>query len=101
MKTIITIVLTMLAGLTLSSCDESQATKNSTPPGPDPVTVLEKKVEAEQQLRKRAEVKASDETTSKNNWQLASFALGLLVMLAFFTGTSIGTRGRKHAEVKC
>jgi hypothetical protein len=99
MKTIITIVLMLLTGSMLTSCDRSNATETSTPPGRDPITVLEEKVEVERQLRAEAEALASDETTSKNNWQLASFGLGLFAVLAFFTGTSIGTRGRYHADL--
>ncbi|MGJ8644705.1 MAG: hypothetical protein ACSHX9_14960 [Luteolibacter sp.] len=97
MKTIITTVLTMLAGLTLISCDESHATKTSTPP--DPVTVLEEKVEMERQLRVEAEVRADEETSVTDLWRLASMGLATLTLVAFFGGTAIGSRGRHHAAV--
>ncbi|MGJ8644157.1 MAG: hypothetical protein ACSHX9_12175 [Luteolibacter sp.] len=99
MKTIITTVLTMLAGLTLISCDESHATKTSTPPDSDPVTVLEEKVEMERQLRVEAEVRADEETSATDLWRLASMGLATLTLVAFFGGTAIGSRGRHHAAV--
>ncbi len=78
MKTMITtIVLMLLAGSMLTSCDRSNANEAITPPGPDRVTVLEKQVEAERKLRKEAEVRAAGEASDTEMWQLA--ALGLLL----------------------
>ncbi len=101
MKTIITIVLILLAGFTLTSCDETNATESfAPPPGPDPVAVLEEKIVAERQLREKAEALAAEQAASKDNWQLASLGLGLFAVVAFFGGTSIGTRGRHHASTR-
>ena len=105
MKTIITIVLILLAGFTLTSCDDDSHTTTATesfapPPGPDPVAVLEEKIEAERQLREKAEALAAEQAASKDNWQLASLGLGLFAVVAFFGGTSIGTRGRHHASTR-
>lgn len=99
MKSIITMGLTLLVGFTLTSCDESNAKASFVaPPGPDPVTVLEEKMETERQLREKAEALAAEQVTSKNNWQLAALGLCLFAVVAFFGGTSIGTRGRNHAN---
>ena len=101
MKTIITIVLILLAGFTLTSCDETNSTEFfAPPPGPDPVAVLEEKIEAERQLREKAEALASEQAASKDNWQLASLGLGLFAVVALFGGTSIGTRGRHPASTR-
>lgn len=98
MKTkIITIVLILLAGSMLTSCDRSNANENLKPPAPNPIKVLEEKVESERQLRQEAESLAAEEAASKGNWQLAALGLCLLAVIAFFGGTSIGTRGRYHA----
>ena len=94
--------LILLAGFTLPGCDNnSHATQSSVPPpGPDPVAVLEEKIEAERQLREKAEALAAEQAASKDNWQLASLGLGLFAVVAFFGGTSIGTRGRHHASTR-
>ena len=97
MKTkIITITLILLAGSMLTSCDTSKASESSTPLGPDPVKVLEKQVQSEQQLRKAAEGRAEEASAVRDLWQLATLGLGLLTVVAFFGGTAIGSRGRHH-----
>ena len=125
MKTIITIVLVLLTGSMLTSCDKSKAgspqTSASQPPQPpprisDPVAVLEDQVESERQLRKEAEAKAGNaeakaeakveeaeakvekSAINKGNWQLIALGLSVLVILGFFGGTAIGSRGRNHAN---
>ena len=101
---VITIVLILLAGTMLTSCDESKATKTTeapetfTPPGPDPVKVLEKQVVSERELREAAEGRAEEASSAKDRWQLSTLGLGLLTVVAFFGGTAIGSRGRHHAS---
>lgn len=111
MKTIITIVLVLLVGSMLTSCDESTASVPPPPPPPNPVTVLEDQVESERQLRLEAEAKVDkaeakvgkveekveEAIIGKGNWQLVALGLSVLVVLGFFGGTAIGSRGRAHA----
>ena len=122
MKTIITIALVLLTGFMLTSCDKSKAgSRRTQPPQPqqrisDPVAVLEDQVESERQLRKEAEAKAGNaeakaeakveeaeakvekSAINKGNWQLIALGLSVLVILGFFGGTAIGSRGRNHAN---
>jgi len=105
MKIIITITVILLAGSMLTGCDQSTASVPFTPPGPDPVTVLEEQIEAERQLREEAQAKAEkaearveEAATGKGNWQLAALGLSVLAVLGFFGGTAIGSRGRYHAS---
>lgn len=98
MKTKIVIVLILLAGSLLTSCEQSTATVPFTPPGPNPVTVLKEQVESERELREQAELKTEEEATNKENWQLAALGLAVVTVIAFFGGTAIGSRGRHHAS---
>lgn len=98
MKTIACAVILILV-TTTTSCDESHATQSHVPPGPDPVKVLEEKVETERQLRQEAEALAAEQAAGRGNWQLASLGLCLFAVAAFIGGTAIGTRGRYHASV--
>ena len=108
MKTKIAIVLILLAGSLLTSCDQSTGTTSSPPPppprGPDPAAVLKQQVESERELRREAEVKAEKAETKveeaavgKGHWQLAALGLSVLAVIGFIGGTSIGSRGRHHA----
>jgi len=103
MKTIITIVFVLLAGLMLTSCDESTggAPPPPAPPGPNPVTVLEVQVESERQARQEAEAKAEkaeakveEATVGKGRWQLAALGLAVITVIAFVGGTAIGSSSR-------
>ncbi len=99
MKIKIAIVLILLAGSVLTSCEQSTATVPFIlPPGPDPVTVLEEQVESERQLRKDAEAKIDEEETIRGHWQLATLGLAVVTVISFFGGTAIGSRGRHHAS---
>lgn len=99
MKTTITVIIVLLLGAMLTSCDELHASVPVTPPGPDPVKVLEERVESERQLREEAEAKVEQESIVRGHWQLAALGLSILGILGFFGGTAIGSRGRGHASI--
>ena len=98
MKTI-TCAVILILGATTSSCEKSFASQPKTPPGPDPMEVLEKQVTAERQLRTEAEGRVEKEAAARDLWQLASLGLATLTIIAFIGGTAIGSRGRHHATV--
>ena len=98
MKTIACAVILILVTAT-TSCEKSNASQPKTPPGPDPMEVLEKQVAAERQLRAKAENRVEKEAAARDRWQLAALGLGAVTVFAFFGGTAIGTRGRNHASV--
>ena len=97
MKTILSFIILALVLIT-TSCDKPGPIESSTPSGPDPLTLLEEKMETERQLREEAEAKVEEEITNKSHWQLAAIGLSGLAMIAFFGGTAIGSRGRHHAS---
>jgi phage tail tape-measure protein len=97
MKFITTIMLTLLAGLLLSSCDKIPGTQ-APPSAVDPVTVLEDQVASERELREKAEAKAEEEAGSRGAWQLAALGLSVITVVAFVGGTAIGSRGKRHAD---
>lgn len=77
MKSITTIMLTLLAASLLSSCDKFIGKQN--PPNVDPVTMLEDQVAAERQLRAKAEQVAN----SRGAWQLTAPGLAVITVVAF------------------
>jgi hypothetical protein len=97
MKSITTIMLTLLAASLLSSCDKFIG-KQEPPSAVDPVTMLEDQVASERQLRAKAEAKAEQEANSRGAWQMASLGLAVITVVAFVGGTAIGSRGKRHAD---
>jgi len=97
MNSITTIMLTLLAGLLLSSCDKFPA-RQAPSSAVDPMTVLEDQVASERELRTKAEAKAEEEANSRGTWQLAALGLAIITVVAFIGGTAIGSRGRRHAD---
>lgn len=98
MKTIACAVILILVTAT-TSCEKSFASQPKSPPGPDPMAVLEKQVAAERQLRTEAEGRVKKEAATRDLWQLATLGLGVVTMFAFIGGTAIGSRGRHHAAI--
>jgi hypothetical protein len=96
MKSITTIMLTLLAASLLSSCDKFIGKQN--PPNVDAVTVLEDQVATERQLRAKAEADAEEIASSRGAWQLAALGLAIITVIAFIGGTAIGSRGKRHAD---
>lgn len=95
-KTIYIILLLLFSAITLSSCSLS-ANEPVGPPVPDPFQVLEERIESERKLRVDAELKADDETKLRERWELAAVGLGILTILGFIAGTSLGSKGNRHA----
>ena len=93
----ITIIATLLAAL-LTSCEKPNTSQASKPEPPDPVEVLQNQVAAERQLRQDAVALAEEEAASKELWQLLALSLAVITLFAFFGGTAIGSRGKRHAD---
>ncbi len=96
------LVLIMLPALMLSSCKRGHegpvaGGAEVQPAKPDPVKVLETKVAEERERREVAEVKVIEETQRRQKLQLLTTCLGLLVVVVFVIGTSIGSRGSRNA----
>ncbi|QQL43737.1 hypothetical protein [Sulfuriroseicoccus oceanibius] len=51
----------------------------------------------EQELRVEAENRVEEQSSIRQHWELAAFGLGVVAVIGFFAGTSIGSRGRRHA----
>lgn len=99
MKMIPTILLVLLAGTMLTGCDEEVVVSNPEPSTQiDPVAVLEDQVTSERELREKAETRAEEEANRKGTWQLTALGLAVITVTAFFGGTAIGSRGRRHAD---
>lgn len=98
MKTIACAVILILVTAT-TSCEKSFASQPKSPPGPDPMAVLEKQVAAERQLRTEAEGRVEKEAAARDLWQMAALGLATLTLIAFFGGTALGSRGRHHAAI--
>ena len=65
---------------------------------PDPIAVMEDRIEAERGLRLEAEARADEEAGSRERWELAAICLAIFAIVGFVSGTAIGSRGRKYAE---
>src|SRR6056297_3315328 len=99
-KSILTALLLGLLAVGTSSCSviaEDPAEGPPTPPAPDPVKVLEDRIETERELRVEAQDEAAEETIQRERWQLATIVLSGLVLVGFLVGTSIGSQGKRHA----
>lgn len=97
----ITIIVTLLAALLLSSCGRSSGSGGSEsqkPEPPDPVEVLKQQVVAERELRQDAVATAEQEAARKELWQLLALCLAVFTLVAFFGGTAIGSKGKRHAD---
>jgi len=100
-----TILLILLLGLITVSSTSCSLLAQETPvvpepaPQPDPVKILEERVQTERELRIEAQDAASDEALLRERWQLAAIALCLLALFSFLAGTTIGSRGKRHAAV--
>lgn len=102
MKIILITLAFALLSVTSTSCslkaEEPPATVE-TPQKPDPVKILEERIQTERELRLEAQQEASDEALLRERWQLASIALCLIALVAFLGGTTIGSRGKRHAAI--
>jgi len=99
MKTTLTILLFVLLSIGTTSCNLNATEDPVQPPAPDPVKVLEDQVESERQHRLDAELQAEEEARLRERWELAAIGLGILAIIGFFAGTTIGSRGKRHAAV--
>ncbi|CAN5151412.1 hypothetical protein BH23VER1_BH23VER1_32600 [soil metagenome] len=108
-RTIIYSTLLMLLA-TLSSCNNaaSEAASGDSSTGgesqeangkkaPNPVEVLEGQVAAERQLRAEVEERVAGEVETRERWEFAAIGLAFLAVIGFIAGTSIGSRGSRHA----
>lgn len=100
-KTVILILLFVFVAIGTTSCNvnaDDLAEPPQPPAKPDPVKVLEDRIETERQLRVEAQETAEGETLLRERWQLAAFGLGILALVGFLVGTSVGARGKRHAS---
>ncbi len=100
-KLILSIVLLgfVAAGTTSCKLDADDLPPASATALPDPVKVLEGRLEGERELREEARDQAARETVLRERWQLAALGLGVLAVATFLVGTSIGSRGKRHAAL--
>ena len=96
MKTMLCTIALLLAATTLSSCGDTTAQETPQPP-PNPIEILEDRIESERELRLEAEAKADEEAGSRGRWELATIALAILAVAGFVGGTAIGSKGKQHA----
>ena len=99
-KLILSIVLLGLVAVSTTSCNlmADNLPEVITVAPPDPVKLLEDRLEAERKLREEAEEQAAGEVLLRERWQLAVIALSVLTLVGFLAGTSIGSRGKHHAS---
>tara|TARA_R110002096_G_scaffold288290_1_gene481991 strand:+ start:1126 stop:1437 length:312 start_codon:yes stop_codon:yes gene_type:complete len=100
-KTILLILLLGLITVSSTSCslNAEEQPAAELPAKPDPVKILEERIQTERELRIEAQIDASDEALLRERWQLAAIALCLLTLVGFLAGTTIGSRGKRHAAV--
>ena len=100
-KLILSIILLGLVAVSTTSCnlnaDDLPGMVMVSPP--DPVKVLEDRLEAERELREEAQAQADSEALLRERWQLAAIGLGVVALVGFLAGTSIGSRGKRHAAI--
>jgi hypothetical protein len=98
-KTTICTILILFAATALSSCGDVTAESEPPPPPapPNPIEILEDRIESERELRIEAEARVEEEAGSRGRWELAAIALGILGIAGFVGGTAIGSKGKRHA----
>ena len=98
-KLILSLVLLGLVAVSTTSCNlmADNLPEVMTVAPPDPVKLLEDRLEAERELREEAEEQAAGEVLLRERWQLAVIALSVLTLVGFLAGTSIGSRSKHYA----
>ena len=100
-RTLLLILLLGFAAVSSTSCslkaDDQSDEPASAPVIPDPIEILEERIETERDLRFEVQEALANESLQRERWQLAATALSVVALAGFLIGTTIGSRGRRHA----